>query len=85
MNQKTVLNLKKNPDCLLILSLTILATLIGSASILATSLDAPHGCSLSPNNKGCKLNRPVDAEREAKKHKFIPQNGYRSLNFYKYQ
>ncbi len=77
--------MKKTQSGLLICSLIILATLMSSASILATSPDDPKGCHLSPNNQGCKLNRPIDFEKKAKQHKSFPQKGYYSLNFYKYQ
>lgn len=76
--------MKKTQDCLLISLIIVSATLMSCASILATSPDDPKGCNLSSNNQGCKLNRPIDFEREAQKHKFALQKGYHSLNFYKY-
>ncbi len=77
--------MKKITDYLFILLITIPAIVISFASIMAASIDDPNGCSLSPDNKGCKLNRPIDFERQAaNKRNSIPPNGYHSLKFYKY-
>ncbi|MDJ0689618.1 MAG: hypothetical protein QNJ41_14020 [Xenococcaceae cyanobacterium MO_188.B32] len=33
---------------------------VSGASILANKQNDPHHCQLSPNNRGCTLNRPID-------------------------
>ena len=76
--------MKKFPDYLFILLIAFPAIIISCASIMASSLDDPNGCTVSPDNQGCKLNRPIDFEREAKKNNFVKQNSYYSLKFYKY-
>ena len=70
--------MKKVTDYLFILLITIPAIVISFASIMASSIEDPNGCTVSPDNQGCKLNRPIDLEREAKKNNSVPQNGYYS-------
>ncbi|MDJ0574862.1 MAG: hypothetical protein QNJ65_06800 [Xenococcaceae cyanobacterium MO_234.B1] len=76
--------MKNFPDYLFILLMAFPAIIISSTTIMASSLDDPNGCTVSPDNQGCKLNRPIDFERQAKKHNSVPQKGYYSLKFYKY-
>ena len=75
----------KFANYLLLLSIKIPAIMMGYATIMAASIDDRNGCSISPDNKGCTLNRPVDLERQAaNKPSSIPPNGYHSLKSYKY-
>ena len=76
--------MKNFPNCLFILLIAFPAIIISYASIMASSLDDPNGCTVSPDNQGCKLNRPIDFERQAKKHNYLSQKSYYSLKFYKY-
>ncbi|MDJ0680920.1 MAG: hypothetical protein QNJ18_13760 [Xenococcaceae cyanobacterium MO_167.B52] len=66
--------MKKNKfsDYLLILLIKIPAIIMGYVSVVASSVDDPNGCTLSPDNQGCKLNRPIDFERKANKRNYIP-------------
>lgn len=60
--------MKNLQDLSIVVILLLVFGSVGSVSILANKQNDPHNCQLSPNNRGCSLNRPIDITKTANKN-----------------